>query len=251
MRTISYISIIIGILSFLYLIAIISYSGSGTAFLWFWTLLGFAGILFGTALLICQHYHINIPKTLHTSFFILLTIGLLIFLSLEALLITYGNKTPEPGSEYLIVLGAQVRGTTISRALKNRLDTAYDYLIENETTTIIVSGGKGPGEDITEAQAMSQYLQQRGIPSSRIIQEDQSTNTYENFKFSKEKMKDATKSVVIVTNDFHVFRSLHIAKKLGFCNTSGLGAPSDDLLIVHYYVREFLAVIKDKLVGNI
>lgn len=185
------------------------------------------------------------------GFFTLLTIGLVTFICLEGVLIIYGNTKPKENSDYVIVLGAQVRGTVLSRALKNRLDTAYEYLIQNEGSKVIVSGGQGPGEEISEAYAMSQYLLERGIHKDRIILEDKSTNTYENLKFSKGLIEDTSLEVVIVTNDFHVFRSLSIAKKQGFTKVHGLGAPSDDMLIVSYYVREFFAVVKDIIFGNI
>jgi len=81
-----------------------------------------------------------------------------LFLIIEGFIIGYGNSKPRDNGDYIIVLGAQVKGTRPSRALRNRLDTAIKYLEENEHTKVIVSGGQGTGEDITEAQAMSEYL---------------------------------------------------------------------------------------------
>ena len=73
----------------------------------------------------------------------------------------------------------QIRGDHITRSLKNRLDVAVSYAIDNPDTTIIVSGGRGKGENTTEAFAMYNYLVSKGIDGSRIIQEDKSTDTSE------------------------------------------------------------------------
>lgn len=251
MRMIAYSCFVIGIVSLIYLIAIISYAGPNTAFLWFWSGLFVISFISGGVFYYLNKSNIIIPKAIAASALVLFLIGLLLFSTLLGIIIINGRSIPKDDSDYVIVLGAQVRGRALSRALKNRLDTAYGYLEKNEDTKVIVSGGQGPGEEITEAQAMSDYLLTKGIDRSRIIMEDKSTNTYENLKFSKEFIKDPGSEVVIVSNDFHVFRSLGIAKKLGYTKVSGLGAPSDDILIISYYVREFMAVLKDKLLGNI
>ncbi|MGB8454164.1 MAG: YdcF family protein [Anaerocolumna sp.] len=114
---------------------------------------------------------------------------------------------------------------------------------------IAVSGGQG--EDISEAKAMEEYLISKGINAQRILKEDQSTNTHQNLLFSKTLMEKGNPSTVIVTSRFHVFRAMGIAGKLGITKAEGLGAPTDDIMTLSYYVREFFAVVKDKLVGNI
>jgi uncharacterized SAM-binding protein YcdF (DUF218 family) len=251
MSIIAVMFLIIGILSLGYLILIISYSGIGTAFLWFWLLLGIGSIIFSGVLRYLYTNHIQVNKYVRLGFFLVLILGLGVFLMVEGTIINYGKKEPEPGADYVIVLGAQVRGKALSRALKNRLDTAYTYLAENETAKVIVSGGRGTGEDISEAEAMSIYLLSKGIEEERIIKEDQSTNTFENIRNSKDFIGNKTSHIVIVTNNFHVYRAVHIAMKLEITQVQGLGAPSDDIMKISYYVREFLAVLKDKLVGNI
>lgn len=81
----------------------------------------------------------------------------------------------KPELDYLVILGAQVRGTVPSRALRKRLDTALAYLEENPGTIAVVSGGRGPGEDITEAEIMKEYLLLHGIDEKRILVETDST----------------------------------------------------------------------------
>lgn len=95
------------------------------------------------------------------------------------------------GRRWIIVLGAQVRGRKITDSLKRRLDCALAYLTEHPDVHVIVSGGQGKGEEVTEAYAMAQYLENAGIDSGRIVQEDASVNTLENLKFSGKLIEDA------------------------------------------------------------
>lgn len=152
--------------------------------------------------------------------------------------------------EYLIVLGAHINGTEPSRALQNRLNTAMEYLEKNPKTLVVVSGGKGSDEDISEAEAMGKYLICRGIAAERIILEDQSTNTVENLKFTAKLISKEAK-IGIVTNDFHIYRSLKLAKKQGYTSVCGISAPSVPLYQPYYVLREILAMIKEWLFHNI
>ena len=242
---------VIGIFSMGYTAAIIAYSGMNTAFLWFWIMAAFAGFILSILLRLLSLHKIEIGVHLKYGFTFLLVAGIALFLVTEGMILYHGNKEPQPGADYVIVLGAQVRGTLLSRALKKRLDKAYEYLQDNKSARVIVSGGQGSGEDISEARAMYEYLSGRGITADRIVMEDNSRNTYENLLYSQSEMGTGEHNTVIVTNSFHVFRAVNIAKKLGLKEVSGLGAPTDDILTLHYYIREFFAVIKDKLIGNI
>ena len=89
-----------------------------------------------------------------------------------------------PRLEYIIVLGAHVEGTRLTLALLERTRRALQYLQENPETKAVLSGGKGTGEAITEAQAMYHYLTEHGIKGERLILEERSTSTAENLKFS-------------------------------------------------------------------
>lgn len=251
MNVLAILFLIIGVLSLGYCVAIVSYSGLGTAFLWFWILAGIGSLIFAFILRFLHSHNIMIMKSVRIIVMSVFILCIAVFIFVEGIIIQNGRQIPDTDVDYVIVLGAQVRGTTVSKALKNRLDSAFEYLVENETTLVIVSGGQGTGEDISEAKAMCNYLVDKGIEKDRIILEDKSTNTYENLLFSKEIIQDEAKSIVVVTNKFHVYRAMSIAKKLGFLEVQGLGAPNDDLLTFNYYVREFLAVLKDKLFGNI
>ena len=148
-----------------------------------------------------------------------------------------------------IVLGAQVRGTYITNSLKRRLDAALSYLEGSPRSRVIVSGGMGPGEDITEAEAMAGYLIKCGVPQERIFLEDCSTSTRENLRFSR-KYTDAERDRVgIVTNDFHIYRSSLIVRQEGYKNVIMIPAGSNPVFQINYLMREFFAVVHTLLVS--
>lgn len=250
MRIIGYLILAIGILSLMYYGVIVSYAGSSSSFSWFWLLLGVFCILAFILIRYMLKHNISLNKTVGYIFAILVIVGVSIFILVESLIIYHGNRGADPNMDYLIVLGAQVRGTRITNTLQKRLKVAEIYLKDNPDTLVIVSGGQGPGEDISEAQVMKNYLISNGIAEERIIMEDKSTNTVENITYSKKLLDKDDADVAVVTNGFHVFRSVSIAKKQGLINVQGLSAPSDSILFISYYIREALAVIKDFIVGN-
>lgn len=152
---------------------------------------------------------------------------------------TYDEKT-------VIVLGCGIRGERVSVGLAKRLDKAAQYHKKNPKATIIVSGGQGPQEDISEALAMKRYLVSKGISEDKIIMEDKSTSTITNFKYSHEIMNEMglpEDSVVFVTNAYHVYRSASYAKKEGL-QVKHLGTNIIWYTIPMNYMREMLAVVK-------
>lgn len=243
--------LVCGVLCILYYVGIILYAGLRASFAWFWLFLGGAFFLAGAVCRIpaLQTTFGRIPTGIKLVGGILLTIGLTAFLFFEGCIISGmagGSKEPV---EYLIVLGAQVKGTRVSKALEQRLSKAAEYLQEHEDAIVIVSGGQGSGEDISEAEAMKAWLVERGIAEERILEENRSVNTSQNIRFSKELMEDATATVGIVSNDFHVFRAVHIAKAQGLTAVP-VPAPSSLGMYPHYMMREAFAVVKDLAAGN-
>ena len=161
-----------------------------------------------------------------------------------------GMKSPgKKNLDYVVVLGAHVKGDVPSKALELRLKAALKYARENEDTTLILSGGQGSGEDITEAKCMENYLTAHGIPEERLVLEEKSTRTKENLKFSDDLTGCGKKNTGILSNNFHVYRAVGLAKKLGYEHPYGLAAPSDPIMQVHYVVREVAALIKEMILG--
>lgn len=250
MKILNYIILAIGILSLIYYGVIVMYAGTGSSFSWFWLTLGILGIGLFLAIGYMLKKNIELPQLIRYILASLVLIGFCVFIIVEGLIIYNGNKKAEPDMDYLIVLGAQVRGSRITKSLKERLKAADKYLKDNPRTLVIVSGGQGPGENISEAEAMKNYLLENGIDEDRILVEDKSTNTSENISYSKKLIVKEDAKVAVVTNSFHIFRSVSIAKKQGIENINGLSAPSDPILFISYYVREVFGVIKDFAFGN-
>ncbi|MFY2250936.1 YdcF family protein [Priestia megaterium] len=146
-------------------------------------------------------------------------------------------------ADYVLILGSKVDGDQMSPSLKERAKTALSYLKTHKQTKVIVTGGKGSDEEISEAEAAYRFLRKEGIKKNRMIKEDQSTSTFENFTFTKKKVDIQHKKVVLVSNDFHLFRASIIAKRQGF-DVYPLGAKTPNSIKLQAYFREYAAILK-------
>lgn len=166
---------------------------------------------------------------------------------LISFLYIYGKTdTVNYTEDAIIVLGAAVRGKHVSLPLAHRLEKAVEYSKINKNCIIVVSGGQGPQEDIPEAEAMAQYLISRGVDESRIIKEDKSTSTYENFLYSKKLLDEIFRreyNAAFITNDFHTYRAGCISRQASI-PSARLGAKTDWYTAPVNYLRECLAVLK-------
>jgi len=175
--------------------------------------------------------------------FLVVVVGLIYAGILQVKIIQYSHVKAPKNADYLIVLGARVKGKEPSKVLACRIDAAAKYLKENTDTRVIASGGKGPGEDISEAEAIKRELVSRGINEARIRLEDRSTDTYENIEFSKAFIPPNAELGVVVTNTFHVYRALSIAHFQGL-RVEGLSAKTPWSAVLISYSREYLAITK-------
>jgi uncharacterized SAM-binding protein YcdF (DUF218 family) len=167
--------------------------------------------------------------------------GLVLFLLIEVTIVYAGIRTDlKEDSDYIIVLGASVRGETMSLTLHRRAKKAYEYLALHGDAKAVLSGGMGPGEDISEAEAMRRYLVKKGIDENRLILEDKSTNTKENIGFSY-KFIEKEADVIVISSRFHILRSQMIAKKQGK-TMKGIGSGTLIYLAPNYYLREFFGL---------
>ena len=179
--------------------------------------------------------------------------GVSYLLVVSLFLAFYGNNdTANCKEDALIVLGAAVHGETVSVPLKYRLDRAVEYGRKNPNAVIIVSGGQGSQEMVTEAFAMEQYLKNAGV-TNPIIKEEKATSTYENFLYSKEILDEQFSGeykVAFVTNDFHIYRSERTAQRAGLSEVTGVHGETAWYNIIHNYLRESLAVTKLWILGT-
>ena len=184
----------------------------------------------------------NFPKKIQHY---ILFIVLLFFLSIEIPIIAVGYMTtPEPG-DTIIVLGAKLIGHEPSTMLRLRLDEATRLYRQGYAGTIIVSGGQGADEEVTEAAAMQTYLVNQGIAAERILIEDNSFNTHQNLVNSQTIMRShGLERAIIVSNASHMRRALIMAHNLGI-QATGSSAPmaSNTYLTAKQYFREGAAMV--------
>lgn len=164
-----------------------------------------------------------------------------------ALIISGSANEPNRKADAIIVLGGGIRDDQPTFAVQKRLDAAADYYRGNQDAVIVVSGGYGEDKKYSEAYVMEKYLsEEKNIPRSKIILEDKSTSTVENFKYSKEILDEklgGEYKVAYVTNDFHIYRAGEIAKDAGL-DAFGVSAPTPALITPNCYLRESLALVK-------
>ncbi|MCD8015095.1 MAG: YdcF family protein [Lachnospiraceae bacterium] len=302
---------LLGILILFYYVGVVLYAGLTASFAWFWLLSGIALLLLRYAL----HYqdlHPGTPLRFVTGAILVLLAAALIAALVTGsriVLAMYAGNPSEQEPSYVIVLGAQVKGTSPSRALKRRLDRAAQYAEAHPGAILILSGGQGADEEISEAECMYRYLTAAGVPEERLLLEDGSTSTQENLEFSAELIRQqmagtkndmfsvselksgngiessgqdseeegiqteissgiysmqsdivsegtdaetGTKSeriieirepVAILSNNFHIYRALLLARKAGYQNAFGVPASSDAGMLPHNIIREICALL--------
>jgi len=170
------------------------------------------------------------------------------FVLIEGLMMFSQKEDKDIEVDYVIVLGAGLKGYMIPLTLRYRLDKCLEYANKYTSSRIIVTGGQGPGESTTEAEAMAGYLTEHGIEAGRIIKETKATSTQENFKYSKsillaEDPANKNPKVMVVTSDFHMFRAKMLAYRNGFMPYS-LPAKTWFGILPNNMFREYFAVIK-------
>lgn len=210
------------------------------------------GILFSSSLLFLGIFEdILLPKMLSSVLYIplLILVWLILIYTLIAtgcMLLPLFHRPPQNGT--LVVLGCKVYGSQPSLMLLERLDAAAAYLKKHPQVCCVVSGGKGDDEMISEAKCMAETLRACGISSQRIFTESDSTNTRENIAFSLSliQKEHLPSELILVSNEFHLYRAIKIAKKQGVCAV-GLPAKTAWWLFPTYYVRELLCIAYEKI----
>ena len=186
----------------------------------------------------------RLPGALVAIVRVCLLAGLVLFFYLEHQIGTGMKAKGIENLDYIVVLGCQVKGTKPSKALKDRLDTAKEYMQANPETIAVLSGGQGKMEEISEAECMRRYLEKAGISRERLILEQRSTTTRQNLRYSRRYMDYRHDEIGIITNNFHVYRGCVYAKRAGFKNPFPIAAGCHPLLFPNYFVRECFAVWK-------
>lgn len=173
--------------------------------------------------------------------------------------------------DYIIIHGAGLDGPRPTPLLAGRIDKALElWNKQHQHGKFVVSGGQGADEVVSEAQAMRDYLLDKGVSANAILMEDKSTTTWENLRYSlaiiradrasaaadgapaggsvtsNDAPADSEFTTAVVTSDFHVFRCAEYAHNLGI-KADGIGSHTKGWYWPTAFIREFIAITKAHL----
>ncbi len=207
-------------------------------------------VLIGITILILQLLSINenkVKRTIKKLIYSIISFGI-ICATVAAIPITanFRNKESQP-ADYCLILGCAVHGSNPSRVLNERICAGYEYLNSNPECRAVLCGGKGNGENISEAECIFNCLVQRGISPDRLVLEDKSTNTSENIRFAKELLPEKA-TVTVITSETHSYRACFLAKRNGLNVVGRYNSKTHFPVIISNYLRECVGVWKDWII---
>ena len=180
-----------------------------------------------------------------------LCLGVALVGALEAVVLMGCHSDNTGTADAMVILGANLWGEAPSPVLKARLDTALDYLEHHEDMIVVVSGGKGDDEVMTEASCMAQYLQAHGVDPAQILLEEEATNTLQNLSYSMALLSAQgipAQRFLVVSNGPHLTRVRMLARRCGV-KADGLSAPTPGgwAYQLYFHCREGAALVKSWL----
>ena len=196
----------------------------------------------------------EVVTVLRRIFTACLCVGLAVVTVTEAVIIRYSFGGPNEDVDQVIVLGAKVWDSGPSVSLWDRIYAAADYLKANPEDTVIVSGGQGLDEPISEALCMKNELETLGIEPERIILEDKATSTWENLNYSLDLIEEMTgqrpKKIGVLSSEYHLFRASLFARE---CGVEFVGIPAKTSRLpqkINHFMREVAGVWHFLILGG-
>ena len=187
----------------------------------------------------------------------LILLGMAVFGILLGMVLHGSRDQVEDDPEIMVILGCQVKPWGPSVLLQDRINKGAEYLKNHPDVVVVASGGQGPDEHMTEAQAIHDALVAQGIDSDRILQEDKSHNTIQNLRYSMALLEqegyDIEDDIVVVSNGFHLTRVRMLWNRIhgDDDNLSVLAAPaSHGPSRYKMYVREPIALVKSFILDH-
>ncbi len=166
---------------------------------------------------------------------------------ISVVMLVFANIQPVENSS-AIILGSQVKGTSPSLNLYDRIIAGEEFLKNNPDSICVATGGLGDTAEITEAQCIYNVLTEHGVSSDRIYLENDSKNTQQNIKFAYSIIKENNKNqnIAIVSDGFHQARARLIARKLGITTEIGaVSANTNWIYLPTFWIREWFALPYD------
>lgn len=190
---------------------------------------------------------------LRRALLLLFALGLALFAVMEGYVLSNDETDWERDPAAVVVLGAGVNGRTPSLSLQKRLEATLDYIADRPDIPIVVTGGQGRGEEITEARCMADWLVEHGVAAERILLEERAADTRENIDFSiallAESGLDTTGNIAVVSSDYHLARTKLLFGADNMIPVAAHMPPQFWPLTVNYYVREAFGVAYALLAG--
>ncbi len=215
----------------------------------------FALIGYGTlalcfaGLAVCLVLYALLPKHFRIMLTVLLCLGVLLFAVGEVPVIRAAGGTADADADWLIVLGAGVNGMSPSLSMLNRLTAAKAYLDAHPDCAAVVSGGRGEGEDITEAEAMRRWLTANGVAPERIVCETRAESTEENIAFSLPLIPNGEKArIAVCSSEYHLYRAQMLGRRMGYELGAVPAKTTLPLLRANYFIREGLGALYYRIV---
>lgn len=238
-----------------YFAAILIYSGFGTSYAGIWLLFACGLGITAVSLKLYARRPERIALWIPVSLVTLCGAGAVILLAAQLLMFHQIPGIAEPELDYVIVLGSQLElgSSEPGKILTLRLDKACEYAKENPDSYLILAGGREQKKEETEAQVMERYLIERGVPEEQLLLEEHSGSTLENLAYSRLLIEERAENarIGILTSNFHLYRAQKIAQKMGLKQIWGIASESDRLLFFHFSFRDALALLKDRIAGNL
>ena len=264
-----------GVFCLTYYGVIVCYSGPSTSFAPIWLVLSACLFIIATVVHFYDRFRDRISLRLEVSAVTALTAIFVVFVCVEIAMGVNFFSLDKQSADYVIVLGAQVRGKTLSRTLEYRLEKAWNYarvLSKHRSGAVrrsrgrrgddrggghvrISQGPRHPRIPDASGGAVCQHL--RNLVYSKLLIQEREAKRRQTIRdvmaasgYLSPPDEEVSIRVGIITSNFHVLRAKAIARKTGIPGITGIAAKSDPVLFLHFSVRECFAILKDKFVGN-
>lgn len=193
----------------------------------------------------CRRAAVTVSALLHVYI-----IGIMLFLLIFASV----HSANASASGVVFLLGSDMKDNQPGVLYESRIERAISYLNENPFSSLIVCGGLTGENTVTEAEAAYTRITQSGIAADRLLTEDSSARTVDNFDFAASLLEadghwDRSVPTSIITNRFHFYRASRLASSVGFREISLIPAPCKVISSLPWCIREVMAVTNFWLIG--